>query len=198
MSVQAKTVLIVTLLLGIFLVPAASALTSTIYYPTPADLNDLDHNRYYSWGINYNSDAPIVEAVLRINNVYDWIHEPGDSLYMHLLNYAPLGVHSGYDNEGGGDHFAGNPWIATWSDPNGDFQHRQNLSYSFSSLGLLDELNSFAANDGRFGLGFDADCHYYNSGVELEITTGVTPEPATMLLLGLGLLGTAAFRRIRG
>jgi hypothetical protein len=40
-----------------------------------------------------------------------------------------------------------------------------------------------------FGLGFDPDCHYYNCGVVLNITTSRVPDSgATMILLGAGLL----------
>jgi len=56
-------------------------------------------------------------------------------------------------------------------------------------------LNSFAA-DGLFGLAFDPDCHYWNDGVQLTINAEV-PEPATLLLFGLGTLGLAAYRRRR-
>ncbi|HBT86935.1 PEP-CTERM sorting domain-containing protein [Desulfobacter sp.] len=70
-----------------------------------------------------------------------------------------------------------------------------------SSLGVE---NLFAwAEDGIFELGFDPDCHFINSGISLMIYTsdsmGVShaPEPETLVLFGLGLLGASAFGRKR-
>ena len=46
------------------------------------------------------------------------------------------------------------------------------------------------------GLGFGPDCHFYDSGVTLSITTGSVPDNgSTLLVLGCGLLALAGFRR---
>jgi len=167
---------------------ASSALSAATYFfnPTPSDLYDLEHKRYYTWGIDWDhTNEAITAAVLTCNGIYEWRREV-DSLYMHLLDDPSLGVTIGTDYQGGGDYFAGmGEYISTWSDPNGGSAYRTNLSYSLSDYGLIDELNSFAA-DGRFGFGFDADCHYFNNGVGLEITTSPIPEPGTLSLLGIG------------
>jgi hypothetical protein len=48
------------------------------------------------------------------------------------------------------------------------------------------------------GLTFDADCHYYNTGVEFEVTTKKVPDAAATLgLLGLSLAGLVTLRRRR-
>ena len=59
----------------------------------------------------------------------------------------------------------------------------------------MDTLADYAA-DGRFALSFDPDCHFYNRGVELEIVTGLIPEPATFLLMSAGA-ALPLFRRRR-
>jgi len=55
------------------------------------------------------------------------------------------------------------------------------------------------ASDGIFGLGFDPDCHFYNNGITLKLTTtgpdNTVPEPATLMLFGAGLLCFASRMR---
>jgi hypothetical protein len=53
-------------------------------------------------------------------------------------------------------------------------------------------------SDGKFGIGFDPNCHYDDTGMTFTIVTvkiPQVPEPATMLLLGLGLMGVLGIRR---
>jgi len=175
----------------------ASAGTYT-FTPNPSDLDDLDHKKYYSWGINWQkpTNEVIVEAVLKIKNIWDWQVEE-DHLYTHLLNNPDLGVKTFDDDESGGDNWAGQgPLIGVFSDPLGGEPQNFDLIYKFSELGLVDDLTSFLSNN-RFGFGFDPECHYFNDGIKFTITTQPVPEPAAFLALGLGVAGIAIRRSLR-
>ena len=169
--------------------------------PSDRDLGDLNHYRHYTWGIDTPwSIVPdinleyeqVTSATLSFNDIRNWDDKP-NVLYIHLLDDAPLGVRKGYDGQGGGDNFAGQGIVLTI------YQNlpstSQNLSYSFTDEQIA-TLNDYA-EDGRFALGFDPDCHFYNCGVRMDIGTGtaVIPEPATMAMLAVG--GLALLRRRR-
>jgi hypothetical protein len=71
-----------------------------------------------------------------------------------------------------------------------------------SDVNLIDDLNLWAA-DGNWAIGFDPDCHYFNNGVKLTITTRsvptqTIPEPMSLMLGVMGLGSVAGLRRLRG
>jgi len=178
------------------------------FSPSPSYLSELDHSYYYKWGIKWNlpSGETITGATLTYHNIHDWQIEQ-DHLYTHLLNtvqdtnwlfppnwvnkgeYSTITI-TGIDNEGGGDKFAGKgPLLGDWNDPGGG-SHLLMYNIDSSYFSWL--------SDGNFGFGIDPDCHYYNDGITFNITTThEAPEPATLLLLGSGLLGLAGLARRR-
>ena len=165
------------------------------FSPTPIDLWDLDHGRYYEWGITFNvpQGETIASASLFFDDIRDWRTEYND-LWVHLLDNPTTGVTTGYDGEAPSDAFAGQGLL---------LHHYENLpstaqdiTYTFDATELA-ALNAYAA-DGLFGFGFDPDCHFYNNGITLTIETEPVPVPGALLLGGLGL-GSAvtALRRRR-
>ena len=190
------------------LLSQAHAVTYTFQPPDP-ELADLDHHWNARWGIDWvpPADETLVGATLRIDDLYDWTYEYGDVLYIHLLNDAPAGVDYFYDGQGGGDAFEGYPGgeilLDTYTDPLGGWATRIDYSYEFSPT-EVETLDEFLANY-NFGIGMDADCHYYNSGVYLDIETTlrpgppVVPEPLTMVgvVSAMGGLGGYVRRRRR-
>ena len=72
----------------------------------------------------------------------------------------------------------------------------QDLVYDFTAADLA-VFTAYIQDDGIFGLGFDPDCHFYNNGISLTLTTGQVPEPATVAMLGFGTVTTLAMNRLR-
>ncbi len=179
-------------------------LTSAVAYagvytftPNPSDIGGLDHHYYYAWEINWTPPVGevIVGAQLNIFNINNWAYEPNANwLYINLIDSKPAGgtrlkpggnVWCWSDNQGGGNNWSGQgTWVATYVD---NTRGSENLSYDLGALGLLEELNAYSA-DGKFGFGFDPDCHYENCGVSFRITTAPVPEPSGMVSLLAGVL----------
>lgn len=169
--------------------PSLAGATVITLQPSPPDLGDLDHHKYVTWGISWSVPAGehITSAVLAIDNLNDWTVEDGDVLYIHLLDEGLSGVRSWTDNEAGGDAFAGQGiLLATYTDDDAGPNPPEDWSHPFTPT-ECDGLTDYAAN-GFFVLGFDPDCHYYNCGVSLTITTAPVPEPSGLGLLAVGLM----------
>ena len=190
-------------LMAAFLVTSAGA--SYSYVPERSDLWDLDHYKYYVCKIDdfvaLGPGHSITSATLTIDNINNW-NDNTNHLYIHLLSgndfelgnnlvSAPFPASStetifvGYDGQGQSDNAANYNGIHldTYIDTDGGSGGaKEDYEYHFTEQDLA-ALSSYAS-DGVFGLGFDPDCHYWNDGVKLEITT--VPEPATMVLLVLG------------
>lgn len=217
--------------------------TSTSSNPTADqgyDIYDLDHYKYYFWGLKYTVPAgeQITAAKLTFYNLDDWTTEkpdPGsDRLYIDLFNSATdsgVGAKFGsawntyltqFNNTGDAVAVKGDNQTKTdalgglggyrlgTGNGNSKFQFFGTAGTAGAGYWYDDDDPSGPRNleidipsalfgwmsDGNFGVGLDPDCHYYNTKIELVITTCRVPDGgATAMLLGMVLMGMSALRR---
>jgi hypothetical protein len=167
----------------------------------------------------------ITSARLTIFNIWDWRAE-NDILYINLLddtkkpssgNVTTITNENSNDNVANGNWFApasrsnryqGSTALTSWTDPVGGHSTNFNFVYDFTATQLsllgnyiVDPTYNYSNGAGNmFGLGFDPECHYYNQGVCLQITTApphVPDEATTLWMIGGSLAALGLMRYFR-
>jgi hypothetical protein len=210
----------------------------------PDDMFDLDHHYAYTWGITsavsdkglntytglknqlkVGSGWSVDCVTLTFKDIWDWVVEPNDRLWVNLLDTDYTSAHSGKDLKKGvttfydnaddiesnlpGSNYFNNKGtsLGYWTDPNGGNEAKK-INYTITFTGTqVSALVAYISNGGAtsgsagyadFGFAFDPDCHYYNTGIELKVVTKKYYVPdggASVAFLGAGLVAIAALRR---
>jgi len=166
------------------------------------DMGDLAHEDVYSWNIvtSLPSGYVYTGATISFKNIADWTTET-NQLNVNLLpdpvnlgTPITAGVTSCQDFSAPTNYWASQPGINLTTYVNLPTT-AQNLSYSFNTTQLA-ALNTYDA-DGKFGIGIDPDCHFYNDGITLTLTASKAsvPEPGMISMLGISILGMGLFAR---
>ncbi len=184
---RTKNSALIIVLLCIGFAGAASTLTFT---PSNSDLYDLEHSHYYAWNIDLGSGNEIVAASITLNRIYDWSGgNEEDALFINLLDdwVGTSPIYIGSDNKSVTSNQFGDENLITTLEVSEDIgigsANAKTITINFTSDQLV-KLNDYAI-DGQIALGFDPDCHFYNSGVSFSAT--VVPAPGAILLAGIGM-----------
>lgn len=178
-----------------WLLPAQSYNLPYGYSCIGSESVDLNHYYAYTWVLNdLNSIGNDATLEIVFHGIYNWVDYEDNILNVYIKDGVDSG-NDGYDARlstypdwSGWTHIGA--WIYEDTDNTNVYP---DASYDVAFiLNMNPEWVSYLTNGNGFTVGFDPDCHFYGDRVDVNAPV---PEPATLVLLGSGLLGLAGFRR---